>query len=1071
MHARVAPLSDGQRRLWFTEHLLPAPGAYHVAMRFTVTGRLDPAVLTRALTDLMGRHQPLRTGIEVRDGAPVQVIAPPGELAAPVRYLDLTGMPPDDQRERVARLADAQARTPFDLARAPLWRVAVASLSEEDHRLVLTLHHIVVDGWSMPILLRELAQLYQAHRHSTPAPPPPPVAYADAVIAREQERVAGALEEHLGYWRRQLADAPRLLELPGDRARPTRPSHRGDAVEFTLPDELRESVQALARRCRTTGFVVLLAACTALLARYTGRDDIVVGAPVANRTRPELEHLVGFLTNTVVLRTRIDPDAAFADAVKTARATVLSALDHQELPFERLVEEFAPERTLTHHPLFQVMFGFTALPEPVEVAGLRFELEAPVRTGTAKFDLSLLFYDDPRGRLGGAVEYATDLFDRATVQRLVGHLLTLLSGALADPDRPVARLPLLTGDEHRTILKTWHSTPALPAPDRPVHHLIAERARAAPDALAVRHGERALTYGALQRHAAGLAGQLRRGGAGPDTVVAVCLPRGVDLVVAELAVLTAGAAFLPLDPDNPPARLERMLRRADPLLVLVDAQTADRVPPVVDTLRMPGDGGTGEPAPAADAPVDLDHLAYVIYTSGSTGEPKGVMVSHRSLAQLVGWSVRDLPLRRTDRATVVASPGFDTTVGDIWPVLAAGASLHIPDRDTIAAPARLRDWLLAEEVTVTLLPTVLGEALLALDWPQTAPLRLMRLGGSRLHHPPSPDLPFAVLNEYGATECTVLSVAGIVPPAGGSPVDPPPVGRPLPGDEVYVLDRRMQPVPAGVTGEVYLGGVGVARGYLGAPGLTADRFVPHPWRAGARLYRTGDLGRWRSDGQLECLGRTDGQVKLRGYRIELGEIEAALTSHPAVRQAAVTLRDEQLCAYLSGTAVPAVEQVRDHLRAHLPAYMVPTRYTVLDALPLTTNGKIDRRALPEPVRAPTAAHQEPRTDLERALARLWAEVLGTDRVGVHDSFFELGGHSLALATVHARLGEVTSAEVPLVALYEHPTVAALARRLAGDPQPADTPPAHRPVAADGARVRLSRLRERRRSSSPQGGGG
>ncbi|MFC4857850.1 non-ribosomal peptide synthetase [Actinophytocola glycyrrhizae] len=635
----------------------------------------------------------------------------------------------------------------------------------------------------------------------------------------------------------------------------------------------------------------------------------------------------------------------------------------------------------------------------------------------------------------------------------------LLDAALAAPDTPVAALPLLTGDE-RAAVTAW-STGGDPgsvrtAPFVPVHRLVAERAAAGPDRLAAADAARGLTYAELHRAAGRFAHRLRAEGVRPGDLVAVVLTRGTELVLAQLAILRAGAAIVPLDPVNPAARLGRMLDRAGARLVVTGAEQLDRLPahvtPVVVDWAALGDGPEAD-----DPPVHPDQLAYVTFTSGSTGEPKGVALPHRALTSTVAWARRALALTAGDRAGMTASPGFDVSVLDTFSALTAGASVHAPAAELLTSPTDLRAWLVAQRVTVTFLPTPVGESVTGMTWPVDTALRLVHTGGATLHRHPPPGLPFTLVNLYGLTEVGVWSTSTVVEPGGDGP---PSIGSPIDRSDVLVLDAAGAPVPAGVLGEVHVGGVGVARGYLGGPGLTADRFVPHPWRPGERVYRTGDRARWRADGTLEYVGRTDHQVQSSGgVRVELGEIETALVAHPAVTQAAAAQVDGRIVGYVTGAAGVDTAALREHLAQRLPRYMVPAELVVLDTMPLTPTGKLDRRALPAPgERASSAGYEPPRTELERRLAEIWRTVLGTEQVGIHDTFFDIGGNSTALIQVYGHLVSVTSREVSLQELYEHPTIAAFARHLGDTPDPAPEP-ARAPAGRD--RARLARLRRER----------
>ena len=1059
------PLSFAQQRMWFLDQLIPVSGVYNVPALYEVHGPLDIPLLGRCLSALMQRHQPLRTAVRSIGGEPHQVIMPPGALPVPLACHDLRDWGEQQRRLRIQELAAASAATRLRLDRPPLWRAEVVTDEDRHHLLMLAFHHLVVDGSSLVILMNELVRLYAAGPRDPSPLPPLPVNFADFAVAQREEMSGEDAAALRAYWREQLRGAPQLLELPGDRPRPAEPSYRGGAVEFALPAALRQGLRELATRLRTTPFVLLLAAFASLLHRHTGRTDLLLGTPVSGRTRPEWEPLVGCLLNTVVIRTDLAGEPRFADLVQRAKATVLSALDHQAFPFELLLTELAPERAITHHPLFQVLVALTHLDTSWETPDLTIRELPPAWNGTSKLDLAITWYQTPT-ELSGALQYAADLFDRGTAERIVGHLLALIRSVLADPTELVSRQELLVGAERTQILATSRGPHRLPQPasDRAVHLLVIDQARQRPGALALADDRRRLTYRMLIDQATGLADRLRRLGAGPDTLVATCLPRGIDLVLAELGIMIVGAAFLPIDPASPARRRSRILDEARPCAVVTSSAYRDQLAgtpaPLLSLDTLAGNDPPAPPAPPA--PTDPDHLAYVIYTSGSTGTPKGVMISHRSLANLVAWYRDAVQLTPGDRCTAMMQPAFDASVLEIWPALTAGTSVHFVPERAIGSPTEIRDWLLAMRATVSIMIAALGEAVMKLRWPVGAPLRLLVVGGERLHHGPDPALPFQVWNQYGPTEGTVVASAGLV----GLDGRPPSIGRPLPGIETYVLNGRMQPAPVGVPGELYLGGTGLGRGYLARPDLTADRFVPHPWRAGQRLYRTGDLVRWRGD-ELDFLGRIDHQIKLRGFRIEPAETEAALISHPAVAEAVVSVIGGRLVAHVAVTRKIDASELRGHLAEQLPSYLIPVDYAILAELPRTANGKLDPTALPPPVPATDAAFQPPRTDLERGIARIWLEVLGVTRVGVHDGFFALGGNSLALAQVHARLAEVTPAELPLVALYEHQTIAALSRHLCQDRVSVAADPAGAAPSA-GARAagqeRLARLRQLRQPS-------
>jgi amino acid adenylation domain-containing protein len=955
----VFPPSFAQRRLWFLDQLIPGHAMYNL----TATVRLetvDREALERALAAVVRRHEALRTTFRVIDGEPRQIVAP--ERDAPLRAIEVA------DAADAARAATEEARRPFDLARGPLLRATLLELADSDARvLVLTLHHIVADGWSLGVLFRDLSALYAGAEL-----PDLQVQYADYAVWQQEWLAGGVLDEQLGYWRERLAGLERL-ELATDRPRAASPTFSGARRRLILDGD----VDGLSRREGVTPFMVLLAAFAALLSRYTGRDDVAVGTPIANRTRAEIEPLIGFFVNTLVMRVDLGGDPTFRELLARVRDVALGAYAHQDLPFERLVAELAPERDAARNPLVDVMF---------QLQGAGAEPALDVERGTSPFDLTCDLWPTHEG-YAGHLEYSTELFDADTIERLAGHYETLLAAAIDDPRLRVSELPLLSESEREELLVEFNRTEA-EIPDRRVHELIPYN-----DAPAVVDGDVVLTYAQLHRRANALAHRLRA--AGP--LVAVALGRSADLVIATLAVLKAGAAYAPLELSAPPARRRLVLDGlGDPVVIeAVGDEEADSPPD----------------APPAD-------LAYVIHTSGSTGRPKGVEIEHRSLANLVAWHNRAYDLRPGDRTTLLAAPSFDASVWELWPTLVAGATLHVVRDPLGLGPDGLREWLARTGITVCFMPTPLAEVVLAGSWPAGLKLRALLTGGDALRRVPDGPLPFRLVNHYGPTEATVVATAGDVIPG-----ERPTIGGPIANTRAYVLDRHGRPAPIGVPGELYLAGAGLARGYLNDADQSARSFVD----AGERLYRTGDRVRWRAGGRLEFLGRLDRQVKVRGRRIELGEIEHALGSHPGVGSVIALLREDELVAYVTPATLDGA-QLRRHVAERLPPAMVPAAVVALPELPLTPHGKVDRERLPAPVLhgdEPVA----PRTPLEAALVELWRDVLGRARVGVEDNFFELGGHSLSATELMSRVRGMFGVELPLRRLFDHPTVAALAEAI------------------------------------------
>ncbi len=1053
---RPLALSYPQESVWLLQKLAPGLLAYNTQITLRFAGALHVAALAWSLRELVRRHEVFRTAFGEVEGRPVQRVHPADHPLARVRLpaVDLSMLPEPARGEEAARLLAAECARPFDLAGFPLVRWLLLRRAPDLHQLVMVEHHFVHDGWSLALVLRELKGLYGTRAAGAATPlAEPQFQFADYAAWQRRWLDSEALAPRLAWWRERLAGAPPALELPGVKSRPPVPSYRGGTLTVELPAALAAGLRALGQECEATLFMTLLAAFEALLSRLTGRSDVVVGSAVANRWPREAEGIVGMMVNPAVFRTDLGGDPTFRELIGRVRETALGVYAHQEVPFEKLVEELAPERDPSRNPIFQVAFSF----HDSEVPDLAWPgLQATVEyrhNQTAKFDLNVVVMPGA-GRRHGLVEagtgeglameweFARDLFDEAAVERLIERYVTLLEGAAAAPDRRLSELPLLSAEEERQ-LAAWNATGRPIALARPVHRLFEERAAAAPQALAVAGpGGRRLTYAELDARANRLAHHLRRLGVGAEVPVAVLLERSPEMIVAALAALKAGGAYLPLDPVYPAERLAWLVTDARVGAVVTEESLAGRVEGggaplvVLDALERPWGNEPATPPPLGDPAPEA--LAYLIYTSGSTGKPKGVEVAHAALLNLVAWHDQTYGVQAADRATQLAGPAFDAAVWEVWPYLAAGASLHLPDEETRTSASRLGRWLAQQRITLAFLPTPLAEALLAEELPAGIVLRALLTGGDRLHRAPDAPLPFRLVNHYGPTENTVVATAGEVAADGArDEAGPPPIGAPIANVRVELLDPHLQRVPVGVAGELCVGGAGLARGYRGRPDLTAERFVPDPFAAergepGARLYRTGDLAAWLADGTLDFRGRGDEQVKIRGFRIEPGEIEATLVEHPGVREAAVVARDEaagarRLVAYVVPAAARAgeadLESLRLWLAERLPAYMVPTAWVALESLPITPNGKVDRRALPAPppVRA-AGAYVAPRNSVEELVAGIWADLLETERVGRHDNFFKLGGYSLVAARMLARLRDVLDLELPLLTLFEAPTL-------------------------------------------------
>ncbi len=1065
------PLSFAQERLWFLEQLDPGGAAYVMAGALRLSGELDAAALEWSLGEIVRRHEALRTTLRTVDGVAAQVVADAGAWTLPVE--DLSGLPEGEREAEARRRVGGEAGRGFDLERGPLFRALLLRLADGEHVLSVAMHHAVSDEWSVGVLVREMSALYAARvRGEDAALPELPVQYADFAAWQRGWLRGEALERQLAFWRERLADAPRAIDLAADRPRPPVWSGRGALHAFALPAATAERVDALARERGATPFMVLLAAWQLLLARWSGQATVVVGTPVASRQREETEGLIGFFVNLLALRADVAPDAGFAELLAGVREAALDAWAHQDLPFERLVDELHPERDRSRTPVFQVAFVMQNAPAAApRLPGLAVAAQEGAGRATAKFDLTLEVAAEGGG-LRASIEYATDLFDAATVERMARHFGLLLDAALAAPDTPVSGLPLLTDDE-RALLAAWNDTAeAFDAADETLHGLVEAQARRTPSAAAVAFEGETLTYAELDARAESLAGALRGMGVGPESRVGVCMERSAELVVALLGVLKAGGAYVPLDPGYPAERLAYMvadaavpvlltqerLRGTLPVLggevVVVDGTP---LPPAPSPARGEGENGTthrgarqlGDSLPpergkvAALRPPDggpaaaPDSLAYVIYTSGSTGQPKGAMNAHRGIVNRLLWMQRQYGLTADDVVLQKTPFSFDVSVWELFWPLVAGARLVVARPEGHRDPAYLSELIEREGVTTLhFVPSMLQAFLDAGETERCGSVRRVVCSGEALGTEARDRffarLPRAELhNLYGPTEAAV-DVTFHACVAGEATV---PIGRPVANTRVHVLDGRLGQAPVGIPGELYIAGVQVGRGYHGRPGLTAERFVPDPLaaEAGARMYRTGDRARWLARGEVEYLGRLDEQVKVRGFRIEPGEIESALRRHASVADAAVVVRTDSGRPQLVGYVVPSADgtadaaELRAHLAARVPEYMVPFALVELERLPLTPSGKLDRRALPAPDAGAVsrAEHVAPRTAAEAALAGVWRELLRVERVGAHDNFFALGGDSILSIRMVSRAAAAGVRIAPWQ-VFQHQTLAGLA---------------------------------------------
>lgn len=1049
----LMPMSWAQQRLWFIDQLEGDTAAYHIAVAFRFKGALDEDALRSALDAIVQRHEMLRTVFVSDADEPKQAIRADGRFT-----LEKADLGAEFARFGTAVLEQEQLKEfhrPFDLSVGPLIRGRLLRLRPDEHVLLIVIHHIAADGWSIGVLLDELSELYVGYASGNGNQMELlRIQYADYAQWQRQWLGPEILERQLAYWRERLDGAPPQLELPADRPRPTIQSYRGRNCKLVLDAQLTGRLRALAQLHNMTLFMVLYAGWSIVLSRLSGRDDIVIGTPVANRGRPELERLIGFFVNSLVLRVEVDGGLSIPEWLQRIRAVTLEAYQHQDVPFEQVVEAVQPERSLSRNPLFQVMLALQNAP----MSELRLpDLQVTLQDGVdepAMFDLLLSLYERG-GEIIGNINYAADLFDRSTIERWMEYFKIVLKGLTDGAVERVADLPMLSDFERDRLVREFNATAAEYPQEQLIHELFEAQATRTPAAVAVEHEGRSLTYEELNAQANRLARYLRSRGVRADRPVAVCFERSLEMVVGVLGVLKAGGAYLPLDPNYPADRLQQMVEDATPTVVLTQAALKEKVPQSAAqmvVLEEAQEHVAGQPETnlsAAELELRSEQLVYVIYTSGSTGRPKGTAMAHRSVVNLIEWHRGVFAGREGKRVLQFAALSFDVAFQELFTTMCLGGTLVLIDewvrRDARALTQFLRSQRIERLFVPPLMLQSVAESCQAagavpehLEDVITAGEQLRvseeirwlfaQLPGCRLH------------NHYGPTETHVVTALTLSADPQQWPVLPT-IGRPIANTQIYVLDGRQQPVPLGVSGEIYIGGANVARGYLHRPELTAERFVRDPFseEAQARLYRTGDVGRWREDGTLEYLGRNDDQVKIRGFRVELGEIETQLASHAQVREAAVVAREEapgqkRLVGYVvarPGEARPSVEELRLHLKARLPEHMVPSAFVLLEGLPLTPSGKLDRRALPAPEADAYVSreYEAPQGEVEEILAGIWQELLKVERVGRHDNFFELGGHSLLAVRLVAAISKQAAVNVSVATVFRYPTIAELAEQL------------------------------------------
>jgi amino acid adenylation domain-containing protein len=1089
----VLPIAFAQQRFWFAEQLAPGTFVNNLTTAFQLTGRLDPIVLERSLGEICRRHEILRTTFPLREGRSTQSIDLDLTFILPI--IDLHKLPEIDREPEARRLFTQLAEQPFNLSEESSLRVQLIRLAPEVHRIIVVMHHIICDGLSIGIFFKELAAIYTAFASEKPSPlTDPSIQYADFAVWQQQRIGGEILDIQLEYWKQQLGGVLPILQLPIDRPRPVIKTEHGVYRWFELPQQLSIDLKALSQRSGVTLFMTCLAAFQILLYRYSGQEDIIVGTPISGRNRAEIAGSIGCFVNTLVLRTSLEGNPSFQELLNRVKQVAVAAYTHQDLPFERLTEALNPARDLSHSPLFQAMFILESnISETWRLPGVTITPLEVARKGIANFDLTLNLTETATGIHGG-FEYNSDLFDAETIERMVAHFHTLLAGIVANPDRGIATLPLLTPAEQQQILVDWNDTEIDYPKHSCIHQLFEAQVERTPHAVAVICGARQLTYQQLNYRANQLADRLHGMGVTADLLVGILMERSIELIVGLLGILKAGGAYVPLDPSYPPARLSYVLADAGVGILLTQSELLSFFPaPPAQVVCLDVDGQTIEGYSQAnlDRSVCSNHLAYVLYTSGSTGKPKGVEIEHRNVVNFLHSMSHQPGIEAEDTLMAITTISFDIAQLEVYLPLITGAKVVVIPREMAIDADRLLNEVKVSQLKSPLVmqspPTrtrILGEArktvmqatpvtwqmLLTTGWNRDNPLKVLS-GGEAL----STRLAQAILatgselwNLYGPTETTIWSTTYKVDPAkpitssGDAFVS---IGRPIANTQVYILNKYLQPVPIGVPGELYIGGDGLARGYFNRPELTAEKFIPNPFSTAkfARLYKTGDLARYSSDGNIEFLGRIDDLVKVRGFRIELGEIETALLQHSMVSQVVVVAREinpdsKSLIAYivLHRDLHPTTNEFRNFLRDILPEYMIPSIFLVLESLPLTANGKVDRRALPLPDRAslePETTFVAPSDGLELQLTKMWERVLGIESIGTSDNFFNLGGHSLLAVQLFAEIEQTFGKNLPLATLFQSPTIEQLATILRQEPK-STTWPSLVPIATSGSKPPL-----------------
>jgi amino acid adenylation domain-containing protein len=1032
------PLSFAQQRLWLVQQLSPDNNSYNLLEALKLEGSLNIAALKQSLCELVRRHEILRTTFPTVDGKPIQLIAPPSALTLPIH--DLQGLSAEEQTDQIQQMVKSLASQTFDLAVGPLVQFTLLQLSGQEYVLLLKMHHIIYDGWSLNIFFGELSQLYAAFSQGLPSPLAElAIQYADFAVWQRQWLTGEVLEQQLNYWQQQLAGAPLVLELPADKPRPPVQTFQGGVESFILDRDLTQRLQQLSQQSDATLFMTLLAAFLVLISRYSGQSDIIVGSPIANRNSKSVEQLMGFFANTLALRGNLSGNPSFRDFLAQVRQTTLSAYAHQDLPFEMLVEKLQPERDLSRNPLVQVMFSLQNAPQSSgNLSGLNIQNMPLPLDIKARFDLEVNFWEVPSG-LEGVWSYNSDLFDGTTITRIAQHFQTLLTAIVANPEMQISELPLLSPAERQQLLVEWNNTQTDYPRDKCIHQLFEEQVARTPDAVAVVFENEQLTYHELNCRANQLAHYLRSKGVVAEELVGICLERSLLMVVGLLGILKAGGAYVPLDPEYPQERLTFMLEDARVSVLLSWQSLLDKLlEHTGQIVCLDNDWHLIEKFSQDNAIADVkaNNLAYVIYTSGSTGQPKGVEVVHRGVNRLL-FGVNYVHLDQRQRFLQMAPISFDASTFEIWGALLHGAKCVLfPGK--IPTAENLREQIDKHGITILWLTAALFNSIIDDDEKALSGIKQLLIGGEALSvahvSRACQTLPETqIINGYGPTESTTFTCCHPIPRQIQTTIESIPIGRPIANTQVYILDQYLQPVPVGVPGELHIGGAGLALGYLNRPELTNEKFISNPFE-NSKLYKTGDLARYLPDGNIEYIGRIDNQAKIRGFRIELGEVEVALSQHSHVQISCVIVRedtpgDKRLVAYVvaqKGVTLTTSE-LRQFLGNKLPGYMIPSAFVILESLPLTANGKVDRHALKAPDRTSDSDRFiEARNQLEMKLVQIWSDILKIDKIGVQDNFFDLGGHSLLATYLMTQIKQVFAKDIPLTKLFQNPTIEQLA---------------------------------------------